>query len=63
MSTLDKQPFLIVAVDKFSLATRDSGYKDTSSAVAEVKAAQGRDTFTLICAVIEPKAYDGRIQR
>ena len=48
-----------MAVDKFILATRDSGYKDTSNAVAEVKAVlnpQGveeRETLT-----IEPRDPD-----
>lgn len=36
MKALDKQDFSIVAVDKFIQATRDSGYKGTPSAVAEL---------------------------
>jgi hypothetical protein len=36
MSAIGEQNFSIVAVDKFIQATRDSGYKGTSSAVAEL---------------------------
>lgn len=36
MNTSKEQDFSIVAVDKFIHATRDSGYKGTSSAVAEL---------------------------
>lgn len=36
MKRLEEQEFSIVAVDKFIQATRDSGYKGTSSAVAEL---------------------------
>ena len=36
MNTAGEQDFSIVAVDKFIQATRDSGYKGTSSAVAEL---------------------------
>ena len=36
MSETGDQEFSIVAVDKFIQATRDSGYKGTSSAVAEL---------------------------
>lgn len=36
MSSVGGQEFSIVAVDKFIQATRDSGYKGTSSAVAEL---------------------------
>ena len=36
MNTPQEQDFSIVAVDKFIQATRDSGYKGTSSAVAEI---------------------------
>ncbi len=36
MNTLDEKDFSIVALDNFIRATRDSGYKDTSSAVAEL---------------------------
>ncbi|MBT7506367.1 MAG: thiamine pyrophosphate-binding protein, partial [Rhodospirillales bacterium] len=35
--------------------------RDRESLSREVKAAQGRDTFTLLCAVIGARAYDGRI--
>ena len=34
---------------------------DRNSLAREIDAAQGRDTFSLICAVIGAKAYDGRI--
>lgn len=36
MKTTEEKEFSIVAVDKFIQATRDSGYKGTSSAVAEL---------------------------
>ena len=36
MNTTRQQDFSIVAVDKFIQATRDSGYKGTSNAVAEL---------------------------
>lgn len=36
MSTVEEQDFSIVAVDRFIQATRDSGYKGTASAVAEL---------------------------
>lgn len=36
MNTSGEHDFSIVALDKFVQATRDSGYKDTSSAVAEL---------------------------
>jgi hypothetical protein len=36
MKAVEEQDFSIVAVDKFIQATRDSGYKGTSSAVAEL---------------------------
>lgn len=36
MSKSSEQDFTIVAVDKFIQATRDSGYKGTSSAIAEI---------------------------
>lgn len=36
MSTSSKQDYSIVAVDKFIQATRDSGYKGTPSAIAEL---------------------------
>jgi acetolactate synthase I/II/III large subunit len=35
--------------------------RDRKSLAAEIKTAQTRNTFTLICAIIGPKAYDGRI--
>ena len=36
MNTFDEEDFSIIALDNFIQATRDSGYKDTSSAVAEL---------------------------
>ena len=36
MNTTGEQDFSIVAVSKFIQATRDSGYKGTSSAIAEL---------------------------
>lgn len=36
MNTFDEEGFSIVALDNFIRATRDSGYKDTASAVAEL---------------------------
>ena len=36
MNTIGEQDFSIVAVDRFIQATRDSGYKGTSSAIAEL---------------------------
>ena len=36
MNAVIELDFSIVAVDRFILATRDSGYKGTSSAIAEL---------------------------
>ena len=36
MKTTADRDFPIVAMDKFILATRDSGYRDTASAVSEL---------------------------
>lgn len=60
MNTSGERDFSIVAVDKFIQATRDSGYKGTSSAVAElvdnsIQAGATRITVTL--AVAEDEEY------
>ena len=61
MNTTRQQDFSIVAVDKFIQATRDSGYKGTSNAVAELvdNALQAGATSITVSLTVEEEE-DGR---